>query len=152
MGFFGVSKRNARPDAQSDPLVKLNGIVPWAEFRPRLQAVWRRPPEAGREPRDAVVMFKALVLRELYDLSELIRRYKVTDAATHDSQAIDDILDDDNTASEVRANSACRSAAIEEKLEDRGLKSRIPRSVIRRTRFSALVGIRLVAILTCLPK
>ncbi len=92
------------------------------------------------------------MLRDLYDLSELIRRYKVTDAATHDSQVIDDILDDDNTASEVRANSACRSAAIEEKLEDRGLKSRIPRSVIRRTRFSALVGIRLVAILTCLPK
>ncbi len=58
---------------------------------------------------------------------KLIRRYKVTDAATHDSQVIDDVLDDDNTASDVWADSAYRSAEIEEKLEDRGLKSRIHR-------------------------
>ncbi len=58
---------------------------------------------------------------------KLIRRYKVTDAATHDSQVIDDVLDDGNTASDVWADSAYRSAEIEEKLEDRGLKSRIHR-------------------------
>jgi IS5 family transposase len=56
---------------------------------------------------------------------KLIRRYKVTGAATHDSQVIDDILDDDNTASDVWADSAYRSAEIEAKLDDRGLKSRI---------------------------
>ena len=45
----------------------------------------------------------------------------------HDSQVPDQILDDDNTASDVRADSACRSAEIEEKLKDRGLRSRIHR-------------------------
>ena len=267
MGFFDVLKRYAGLDAKSDPLVKLKAIVPWEFFRPQLEAVWRRPPEArksksGRKPWDSVVMFKALVLCELYNLSDeqfeyqvrdrlsfmrflglgledpvpdattvwqyreqlvqaevvdelfsafdgylkaqgwlamggqiidasivpvpkqrnnrdenaaikagetpegwdekrakkrqkdtdarwtkkhgkshygyknhvnvdrrhkLIRRYKVTDAATHDSQVIDEVLDDDNTASDVWADSAYRSAEIEEKLEDRGLKSRIHR-------------------------
>ena len=58
---------------------------------------------------------------------KLIRRYKVTDAAVHDSEVIDDVLDDDNTASDVWVDSAYRSAEIEEKLQERGLKSRIHR-------------------------
>ncbi len=45
----------------------------------------------------------------------------------HDSQVPDQILDDDNTASDVRADSACRSAEIKEKLKDKGLRSRIHR-------------------------
>ena len=67
MGFFDVSKRYAGLDAKADPLVKLNAMVPWDAFRPRLEALWRRPAEsqrskAGRKPWDAVVMFKAIVL------------------------------------------------------------------------------------------
>ncbi len=84
MGFFDVSKRYAGLDAKSDPLVKLNAIVPWAYFRPQLEAVWRRPPEArkskaGRKPWDVVVMFKALVLCELYNLSDEQFEYQVRD-------------------------------------------------------------------------
>jgi IS5 family transposase len=58
---------------------------------------------------------------------KLVRRYKVTDAAVHDSQVVDDILDADNTASGVWADSAYRSVEIEAKLEEKGLKSRIHR-------------------------
>jgi hypothetical protein len=58
---------------------------------------------------------------------KLVRRYQVTDAATHDSQVVDDILDPDNTTSDVWADSAYRSAEIEAKLEEKGLKSRIHR-------------------------
>lgn len=271
MGFFDLSNRYAGLDAKADPLVKLNAMVPWEDFRPRLEAVWRRPPgerksKAGRKPWDAVVIFKAIVLCELYNLSDeqfeyqlrdrlsfmrflglgledrvpdattvwlyreqlvqaevvdelfdafdahlkaqgwlamggqmidasivpvpkqrngrdenaairagetpkgwddkparrrqkdtdarwtkkhgkshygyknhvnvdrrhkLIRRYKVTDAAVHDSQVLDDVLDGDNTASEVWADSAYRSAEIEAKLRERGLKSRIHRKAQR---------------------
>ena len=271
MGFFDLSNRYAGLDAKADPLVKLNAMVPWEDFRPRLEAVWRRPPgerksKAGRKPWDAVVIFKAIVLCELYNLSDeqfeyqlrdrlsfmrflglgledrvpdattvwlyreqlvqaevvgelfdafdahlkaqgwlamggqmidasivpvpkqrngrdenaairagetpkgwddkparrrqkdtdarwtkkhgkshygyknhvnvdrrhkLIRRYKVTDAAVHDSQVLDDVLDGDNTASEVWADSAYRSAEIERKLDERGLKSRIHRKAQR---------------------
>jgi IS5 family transposase len=58
---------------------------------------------------------------------KLVRRYHVTDAAVHDSQVVDDILDADNTASDVWADSAYRSAEIEAKLEEKGLNSRIHR-------------------------
>ena len=56
-----------------------------------------------------------------------MRRYQVTDAAVHDSQVVEDILDADNTASDVWADSAYRSAEIEAKLGEKGLKSRIHR-------------------------
>ena len=43
---------------------------------------------------------------------KLVRRYQVSDAATHDSKVLDDILDGDNTALGVWADSAYRSAEI----------------------------------------
>ena len=55
---------------------------------------------------------------------KLVRRYHVSDAAEHDSQVLDDILDGDNTA---WADSAYRSAEIEASLKEKGLRSRIHR-------------------------
>ena len=48
---------------------------------------------------------------------KLVRRYHVSDAAEHDSQVLDDILDGDNTALGVWADSE-------------GLRSRIPRPIV----------------------
>ena len=45
MGFFDISKRYAGLDAKNDPLVKIDEVVGWADFRPRLDAVWRKPAE-----------------------------------------------------------------------------------------------------------
>ncbi len=58
---------------------------------------------------------------------KLVRRYQVTPASVHDSQVVADILDPDNTAASVWADSAYRSAEIEAKLAEKGLKSRIHR-------------------------
>ena len=267
MGFFDVAQRYAGLDAKNDPLVKIDGLVPWEDFRPRLDAAWRQPAEerksrAGRKPWDAVVMFKAIVLCALYNLSDdqvayqlrdrlsfmrflglgledkvpdaktvwlyreqlaragvieglfgdfdgyletqgylamggqiidasivpvpkqrnsrdenatikqgetpagwkdkaaklsqkdtdargtqkygkshygyknhinvdrrhkLVRRYHVTDAAVHDSQVLDQILDGDNTASDVWADSAYRSAKTEANLKNKALRSRVHR-------------------------
>lgn len=267
MGFFDVARRYAGLDAKTDPLVRIDALVPWASFRGRLEAVWRQPApartsKAGRKPWDAIVMFKAIVLCELYNLSDdqveyqqrdrlsfvrflglgledtvpdaktvwlyreqlaqagvierlfdefdghlkrqgylamggqiidasivpvpkqrnsrddnakikagevpegwtkqparraqkdtdarwtkkhgrshfgyknpinvdrrhkLVRRYQVTPASVHDSQVVADILDPDNTAASVWADSAYRSAEIEAKLGENGLKSRIHR-------------------------
>jgi IS5 family transposase len=84
MGFFDVANRYAGLDAKNDPLVKINDVVPWETFRARLEAAWRRPPEerkstAGRKPWDAVVMFKAIVLCELYNLSDDQVEYQLRD-------------------------------------------------------------------------
>ena len=62
---------------------------------------------------------------------KFVRRYVVTDAAVHDSQKLDDVLDPSNTASEVWADSAYRSQAIEQRLAERGLKRRIHRRSTR---------------------
>ena len=75
MGFFDLSDRYASLDAKNDPLVEINEIVPWEEFRPLLEQAWRKPESerksrAGRKPLDAVLMFKTLVLGALYNLSD----------------------------------------------------------------------------------
>ncbi|MGA8422206.1 MAG: transposase, partial [Pseudolabrys sp.] len=58
---------------------------------------------------------------------KLIRHYAVTDAAVHDSQELDGLLDTGNTCNDVFADSAYRSAKIESKLRASGYNSRIHR-------------------------
>ena len=67
---------------------------------------------------------------------KFVRRYVVSDASVHDSQKFEDVLDTSNTASDVWADSAYRSQEIEEKLDRRGLKSRIHRRAYRNRKLS----------------
>src|SRR4051812_41208544 len=70
----------------------------------------------------------------------------LTDAAVHDSQVLDGLLDKGNTCNDVFADSAYRSAKIESKLRASGYNSRIhrqhcrachyPRSSVASARFS----------------
>ena len=55
MGFFDIAKRYAGLNAKNDPLLKIDEVVPWEDFRPRLEAAWRSPTEerkssAGANP------------------------------------------------------------------------------------------------------
>ena len=84
MGFFDLSDRYASLDAKKDPLIEINAVVPWDEFRPLLERIWRKPDaakksRAGRKPMDVVLMFKALVLSALYNLSDDQIEYQVRD-------------------------------------------------------------------------
>jgi IS5 family transposase len=56
---------------------------------------------------------------------KIIRKWTATDASPHDSRHLDDILDESNTAKDVWADTAYRSAEIEARLRGLGLKSRI---------------------------
>src|SRR3954462_6662015 len=74
-GVFDLNERYRGLDAKKDPLVVLNAVVPWEDFRAQLRAVWRKPDEerksaAGRKPWDEIVIFKTLVLQALYNLSD----------------------------------------------------------------------------------
>jgi IS5 family transposase len=280
-GFFDLSSRYQSLDAKPDPLVALNKLVPWEEFRPTLVAALEkagvrataetRKSAAGRKAVDAVVMFKVLVLQSLYNLGDdnteylirdrlsfmrflglglegavpdaktiwlyrealakddtakalfeafdahlkqqgylamggqivdativpvpknrntpeenaaikagetpkgwaekpaklrqkdldarwtkkhgqshygyknhinidrkhkLVREYTVTDAARHDSQELEAVLDPDNTAADFWGDSAYRSAEIEQALKDKGLRSRIHRKANRRRKLT----------------
>ena len=84
MGFFDIANRYAGLDAKNDPLVKIDAVVRWEDFRSRLEAAWRKPAEerksnAGCKPWDAVVMFKAIVLCALYNLSDDQVEYQIRD-------------------------------------------------------------------------
>ena len=58
---------------------------------------------------------------------KLVRRCHVSDAALHDSQAVDHLLMRGNTGSGVWADAACRSEDMEAKLRAAKLTSRIHR-------------------------
>ena len=84
MGFFDIENRYAALDAKNDPLVKVNAAVPWEAFRSRLEQVWRKPADkrksnAGCKPWDAIVMFKAIILCALYNLSDDQVEYQMRD-------------------------------------------------------------------------
>src|SRR3954453_7095248 len=69
--FFDLGERYRGLDAKKDPLVVLNAVVPWEDFRAQVSVVWRKPEEerksaAGRKPWDEIVIFKTLVLQALY--------------------------------------------------------------------------------------
>ncbi len=83
-GFFDLSDRYASLDTKKDPLVEIDAVVPWEEFCPALERVWRKPDaerksRAGRKPMDAVLMFKTLVLSAHYNLSDDQIEYQVRD-------------------------------------------------------------------------
>jgi IS5 family transposase len=72
---------------------------------------------------------------------KLIRHYAVTDAAVHDSQELDGLLDEGNTCNDVFADSPYRSAEIEAKLRASGYNSRIHRRA-RRNHALSLAQVR----------
>src|ERR1700738_1628540 len=80
LGFFDLNRRYESLTEKSDPLVAIAAMVPFESFRPKLIAALikgelrrseaERKSSAGRKPWDEVVIFKALVLQALYNLSD----------------------------------------------------------------------------------
>jgi transposase, IS5 family len=56
---------------------------------------------------------------------KLIRRYHVTDACLHDTNAFDDVFDPKNTAKDIWADGAYRTVEREAQLKSRGYRSHI---------------------------
>ena len=69
-----------------------------------------------------------------------LRRYSVTHAAAHDGGQLGAVLDRDNTASDVWADTAYRSAANLALLERRGLKPQFQRKKPRGRRMPAHIA------------
>lgn len=82
LGLFDQETRQRKLEALGDPLVMLEKIVPWSIFREPLEAARgtaRDPRKGGRPPYDSVLMFKILVLRELYALSDEQVEFQIAD-------------------------------------------------------------------------
>jgi hypothetical protein len=89
LGFFDLSRRYEGLDSKNDPLVAIAALVPFEAFRNKLKAALiagglrakhaERKSAAGRKPWDEVLIFKALVLQALYNLSDDQAEYQLRD-------------------------------------------------------------------------
>ena len=88
LGFFDLIRRYESLDEKSDPLVAIAAMVPFESFRSKLKAALikgelrtsdaTRKSLAGRNW-DEVMIFKALVLQALYNLSDDQAEYQLRD-------------------------------------------------------------------------
>lgn len=80
-GFWDWQERQSKLNQKKDLLVRLNEIVPWETFRPLLEQIHHKPRKshAGRKPIDVLIMFKLLVLQQLYNISDEELEYQVSD-------------------------------------------------------------------------
>ena len=62
---------------------------------------------------------------------KFVRAYEVTDAATHDSLVLEDLLDESNTSRDVWADSAYRSQERREVLAFGGFREHLQRKGVR---------------------
>ena len=79
-GFFDLEDRFKKLN-EKDPLVNLNQLIDWENFRFTLNKVREkeRKSNAGRKPFDVVLMFKILVLQHLYNISDDQIEYQIRD-------------------------------------------------------------------------
>ena len=80
-GFFDHHERLAELEKLGDPLPQIDRVVDWEGFRPIIEGTRpaRDPRKGGRPWTDAVLMFKLLVLQQLYNLSDDQTEYQVRD-------------------------------------------------------------------------
>ena len=84
LGLLDWENRYARIDKGGDPLVKLSRVIDWEGFRPVLMRVREkeRKSNSGAKPYDVVLMFKALIIQSLYNLSDDELEYQILDRLT----------------------------------------------------------------------
>jgi IS5 family transposase len=80
-GLLDWQIRFKQLDKGGDPLPKIRRMVDWKRFRPLLEVVRdkERKSNAGRKPFDVIVMFKALILQSLYNLSDEQTEFQIRD-------------------------------------------------------------------------
>lgn len=80
-GLFDWQTRFEQLNNSGDPLVKLNEIVDWEQFRKSLEAIRdiERKSPAGRKPFDVILMFKIMILQSLYNLSDDQVEFQIRD-------------------------------------------------------------------------
>lgn len=83
-GFGRIEKRRQQLEARKDKLQDLNEMVPWEVLRQVLEQLpsQERKSKAGRKAIDLMVLFKLLILKQLYNLSNEEVEYQAHDRAS----------------------------------------------------------------------
>ena len=80
-GLFDYQQRLSRIDKAGDPLVELNQVVDWEQFRELIERAREKPRKspAGARGYDSILLFKILILQALYNLSDEAMEYQILD-------------------------------------------------------------------------
>lgn len=81
IGFFDINKRLERLDKLNDPLKVLLSLIDFEIFREEIEKGLKkeRKDNSGRKPFDKVMLFKGLIVKRLYDLSNDELEFQITD-------------------------------------------------------------------------
>jgi IS5 family transposase len=79
--FGRKQKRRKTLEQTKDPLLQLNAIIDWEQFRPCWTSIApvRGPGQPGRKPIDRMLLFKLLILQQMYNISDEQLEYQVHD-------------------------------------------------------------------------
>lgn len=79
--FFDEHFRLEKINTLKDPLVKLNAIIRWEDFRPIIDTAFtvNDPSKGGRPNYDRVMMFKVLIIQRIYNLSDDAAEFQILD-------------------------------------------------------------------------
>lgn len=80
-GFFDLEERYQSLSREGDPLEKLNEVIDWSIFQSLLKRAFdrERKSPAGRKPYHRLMMFKIVILQQLYNLSDHQVAYQIRD-------------------------------------------------------------------------
>ncbi len=80
-GFWDLEQRHQELSVKKSTLEDLDRLIPWESFRAQLEQIHDKPrkSKAGRKSMDVVLMFKLLVLQQLYNISDEGLEYQVKD-------------------------------------------------------------------------
>ena len=83
-GFGRVKRRREKLEQTHDRLRELAQLVPWEVFTEHLNSLapTERKSNAGRKAIDSLLLFKMLVLQQLYNLSDEQTEYQSHDRAS----------------------------------------------------------------------
>jgi len=84
LGFFDVNKRHKQLNKLKDPLLILSSLIEFEIFREEIEKSLEkeRKDNSGRKPFDKVMLFKGLILKRLYDLSNEELEFQITDRSS----------------------------------------------------------------------
>src|ERR1700685_3463344 len=96
--IFDADRRLAALTAKGDPLEMIARVVPFESFRAEIEGavltpVTEKKSPAGLKPIDVMVMFRMLMLRSLYNLSDEQVEYQVRGGAADDRGGLSDPCD-----------------------------------------------------------
>jgi IS5 family transposase len=99
---MSLHARYEQLSTHGDPLERLNAVIDWKIFRRLIDQAFKRERKsaAGRKPYHRLMMFKVLVLQQLYNLSDFQTEYQIRDRLSFSrflGMSLDDPVPDEKT-------------------------------------------------------